>query len=344
MGRRLWLVALILSGLPAPPVMAACALKAAELAVTMSDMRPLVHAQINGSDVLFVADSGAFYSILTRAAVEQFKLPLEPPPSGFVLNGVGGEAQAWLTHVMTFTLLGVPLRNTEFLVVANDPGEGAVGMLGQSVFGIFGDVEYDLANGVIRLVQTQDCRNAVMAYWVKSQPYSAIDIDYATAESTHITSIAYLNGAKISVVFDTGAVTSLLTLQAAKRAGITPESEGVVPAGAKYGFGRRVVKTWIAPFASFRIGDEEVRNTHLRIGAGTMLDVDMLIGADFFLSHRIYVANSQRKLYFTYNGGPVFNLTAEPQGPDNDRAPNSPVPGSPPPNSPTSNSPPPPGK
>jgi tetratricopeptide (TPR) repeat protein len=35
----------------------------------------------------------------------------------------------------------------------------------------------------------------------------------------------------------------------------------------------------------------------------------MLIGADFFLSHRIYVANSQHKLYFTYNGGPVFNLS-----------------------------------
>jgi tetratricopeptide (TPR) repeat protein len=37
---------------------------------------------------------------------------------------------------------------------------------------------------------------------------------------------------------------------------------------------------------------------------------DMLIGADFFLSHRIYVASSQHKLYFTYNGGPVFNLTS----------------------------------
>ena len=39
-------------------------------------------------------------------------------------------------------------------------------------------------------------------------------------------------------------------------------------------------------------------------------DTDMLIGADFFLSHRIYVASSQRKLFFTYNGGPVFNLGA----------------------------------
>jgi tetratricopeptide (TPR) repeat protein len=40
----------------------------------------------------------------------------------------------------------------------------------------------------------------------------------------------------------------------------------------------------------------------------------MLIGPDFFLSHRIYVANSQQKLYFTYNGGPVFNLTHLGQG------------------------------
>jgi hypothetical protein len=66
------------------------------------------------------------------------------------------------------------------------------------------------------------------------------------------------------------------------------------------------VQTWIAPFASFRIGDEEIRNTHLRIGDTGLRDVDMLIGADFFLSHRIYVASSQHKLYFTYNGGPVL--------------------------------------
>ena len=49
----------------------------------------------------------------------------------------------------------------------------------------------------------------------------------------------------------------------------------------------------------------------------------MLIGADFFLSHHVYVANSQRKLYFTYNGGPVFNLTTTPGA-----AANSAVPGS----------------
>src|SRR6185437_4592599 len=39
------------------------------------------------------------------------------------------------------------------------------------------------------------------------------------------------------------------------------------------------------------------------------LDADMLLGADFFLAHHVYVANSQNRLYFTYDGGPVFNLS-----------------------------------
>jgi hypothetical protein len=32
----------------------------------------------------------------------------------------------------------------------------------------------------------------------------------------------------------------------------------------------------------------------------------MVIGADFFMAHRIYVARSQGKMYFTYKGGPIF--------------------------------------
>ena len=110
--------------------------------------------------------------------------------------------------------------------------------------------------------------------------------------------------------FDTGAPTSILSLQAAARAGIKPESPGVVPAGESSGIGRGVYATYIAPFASFKIGEEEIKNTRLRFGGIELPNADMLIGADFFLSHRIYVANSQHKLYFTYNGGPVFNLSA----------------------------------
>jgi tetratricopeptide (TPR) repeat protein len=109
-------------------------------------------------------------------------------------------------------------------------------------------------------------------------------------------------------MFDTGAGPSILSLEAAARAGITPASPGVVPAGMSVGFGS-TYQTYIAPFSSFKIGDEEIKNTRLRVGALNLQNVDMLIGPDFFLAHRIYVANGEHKVYFSYNGGPVFNLS-----------------------------------
>src|SRR5262249_28720177 len=198
----------------------------------------------------------------------------------------------------------------EFIVAGNDIGGGAAGVLGQNVLSLAGDVEYDLANGAIRLFRADDCHKSALAYWAREQPYSVVEIGHATPERPETIGAAFLNGTKIRVTFDTGASTSMLTLDAAKRAGVTPESAGVVAAGTAYGgWGTRLVKTWVAPFPSFRIGEEEIRNTHLRIGAVSLGETDMLVGADFFLSHRVYVANSQAKLYFTYNGGPVFDLT-----------------------------------
>ena len=38
----------------------------------------------------------------------------------------------------------------------------------------------------------------------------------------------------------------------------------------------------------------------------------MLLGLDFIRAHRVLVAHSQRKLYFTYNGGPVFEARPRP--------------------------------
>ena len=53
-----------------------------------------------------------------------------------------------------------------------------------------------------------------------------------------------------------------------------------------------------------------MHNVRLRFANFSMDEGDMLLGADFFLSHRVYVANSQDKLYFTYNGGPPFDVTS----------------------------------
>jgi len=285
----------------------------AELPVTMEGTRPLVHAAINGQDAMFIADSGAFFSSLTPAAAKQFNL--RPDTQwGMWVDGVGGSTTVGLARVKTFRIFNVDLPNIPFYVLGNDLGSGAAGVLGQNVFRL-GDVDYDLANGMISILRTRgDCRKSSLAYWAnaKDLPYSEIDIDFASREKPHTTGEAYVNGRRIHVMFDTGSWSSLLNLDAARRAGVTPDSPGVTPGGAAWGVGHHTVRTWIAPFASFKIGDEEIRNTHLRIGGEGLSGTDMLIGADFFLSHHLLVASSQRKLYFTYNGGPVFNLTTVP--------------------------------
>ncbi len=311
-GRGLLLLLVAAAGLLGSRAHAAgCSLgRLAELPVTMNGLRPLVHAKINGTDALFLADSGAFFSSLTPAAAAEFKLRLVAAPYDLIVRGVGGDAgSVWLTKIQTFTIFDLPVPNVDFLVMGNDLGEGVAGILGQNIFRI-ADVEYDLAKGAIRLIRPNNCKNSELAYWVQnsSQPYSVIDIDLATPLEPHTMGVAYVNGTKIRVIFDTGAAASALTPQAAKRAGVSLDGPGVVAAGYASGIGRRAVKAWIAPFASFKIGDEEIRNTRLRIADLGLSGADMLLGADFFLSHRIYVASSQRKLYFTYNGGPVFNL------------------------------------
>jgi tetratricopeptide (TPR) repeat protein len=259
--------------------------------------------------------------MLSPASAAEFNLNSYPAPFGFFVRGTGGSASVSVAKVKVFTLAGVPIHNVEFLVGGGDSGGGSVGLLGQNVFRI-GDVEYDLAKGAIRLIREEGCKNVNLAYWVKgtSQPYSMMDIEWTTPQSPHTTGTATINGVNIRVMFDTGAYTSVLSQRAAERAGVRVDSPGVTDAGYSRGVGQRLVKNWIAPFASFKLGDEEIRNTRLRIGDAGIESVDMLIGADFFLSHRVYVASKQHKLFFTYNGGPVFNLKTSP-APDPDAAP-----------------------
>jgi tetratricopeptide (TPR) repeat protein/predicted aspartyl protease len=302
----------LLGLLPMGAAHAGCHLGRAEVPVTMIGLRPTIVAKINGTDTTFIVDSGAFYSTLSPAKAAELKLRLGPPPFNLTMNGIGGSADVSVARVKELTIFNVKVPNVEFIVGGSEPGSGVSGLLGQNFLRI-ADIEYDLANGVIRLVRPQGCGKAALAYWATpEQPISAMDIDWATPAEPHTTGMAELNGARIRVVFDTGAATSFVSLRAAERAGIKVDQPGVTFAGLSHGIGSRPVKTWVAPFSSFKIGGEEIRNTRLRIGEFSLSVGDMLIGADFFLSHRIYVASSQRKLYFTYNGGPVFNLNKLP--------------------------------
>lgn len=291
----------------ASPALADCTVsRIAELPVTMQALRPMVDVKINGSPVRLMADSGAFYSGITPGSAATLGLRLEPGPPGMYVKGINGTASISVATVKTFTLAGVDLPNVQFLVGGSEtPGSG---MLGQNILG-FADVEYDLPHGMIRLMKPQGCGRMDLAYWATGRPYSEIDIASRDARNPHTIGTIELNGVKLRATFDTGASTTVVSLAAAARAGIRTDSPGVQPAGVMRGFGRGVMRVWTAPFASFKLDQEEIRNVRIQIGQMD-IDTDMLIGSDFFIAHRIYVSNAQHRMFLTYEGGPVFNVTA----------------------------------
>jgi tetratricopeptide (TPR) repeat protein/predicted aspartyl protease len=313
LGIERWLGALGLLALGGP-VQAECHLgRLVEIPITMLDLQPTMGAQINGAEATFLVDSGAFYSILSPAKAAELKLRLSPAPYGIYVEGVGGAANAYVTTVKELGIFNMKVPQVQFVVSGSEMGNGVAGLLGQNFLRLADD-DYDLSHGVIRLIRPHGCDKTPLAYWVAGteQRYSVIDIERTTPAEPHTLGVAFLNGVRIRVMFDTGASTSFVSRRAAKRAGINLDSPQVKEAGYNSGVGAKQVKTWIAPVELFKVGDEEIHTTRLRIGEFDSPLADMLIGADFFLSHHVYVASSQHKLYFTYNGGPVFNLNQSP--------------------------------
>jgi tetratricopeptide (TPR) repeat protein len=306
---------------PARAATATCKLhKLLERPVTMVGTRPTIPVKINGKEGRFLVDSGAFFSLITPSAAAQFGLKVASDSrfeTGGV-NGVGGRAQAKVTSVFDFGLADMSFHRVD-LVVVDGLGQDIAGVLGENVLGS-ADVEYDLANGIVRIFRPEQCADRVLAYWAENMA-SRLDLVSNASDASHkIEAYGSLNGEKLRVYFDTGASRSMLTLKAAARAGVTPQSPGVVWAGQTGGIGPRQIDTWIARFDSFKLDLEEIQHTRLRMGAMELPDADMLLGADFFLSHRVYVANSQGKIYFTYNGGQVFQLEATARGAPTDQA------------------------
>lgn len=292
--------------------------------MTISGTRPLIDAKINHQDVRFVVDSGAFFSMISDAKAAELKLKMGPAPFGLSIGGVGGHTQTpSVALAKVFTIANVDIPNVEFLVAGSEAGGGSDGLLGQN-FLVNWNVEYDLAKGTIRLFRDSDCSKQFLAYWAvqTDQPYTVTNIEKVTPRYPHAVGHAYINGERIKVLFDSGAFRSLLSLKAAARAGVKIDSPGVVEGGLTSGIGQHMVMSYIVPFASFKFADgEEIKNARLRVADIDVGIADMLIGADFFLSHRIFVANTQDKLYFTYNGGPVFDLRTTSKPAASDQAP-----------------------
>jgi len=145
------------------------------------------------------------------------------------------------------------------------------------------DVEFDLANNMVRLFRTQGCdSNANLAYWDR-KGVEAVGLGSA---DDGIALDVRLNGKQM-------------------------------PAEINTGFARSAVDRAVGGVESFGLGSERVTKPAMqsvdlpdgyRAGAFVLKRElkSVQLGLDFLRAHRVLVAHSQGRIYFSYLGTPVF--------------------------------------
>jgi predicted aspartyl protease len=285
-----------------------CQLKTiAEFHLTMDGNRALVDASINGRPVRLLVDTGSYATIISRPAAADLGLTLTRI-NGLDTYDVNGVDETDVAYVHEFTLGGETAHNVPLVVTAKGlDSDKFQGLLGESILAQ-ADMELDFADGVVRLFRPQGCVGDQVVYWGKA--YSTAPIAPSNdPDDLHI--YATVNGQRVVAALDTGAYRTVVTSQTAARADVSISG----PPDA-----------WVGVFPTIAIGEETIRNARLQVAdlfakdTATPINThlarkidnlpDMLLGADFIGAHRIYVARSQGKVYFSYTGGAVFQAPA----------------------------------
>jgi predicted aspartyl protease len=276
--------------------------------------RPVIDGEINGKKVGVLLDTGAAFSLIRGSAVERLGLSRQWL-RGYRAYGVGGETRLDAVQIDEFRIDKWVHRSWRAIVGGeHDFRDDQAVILGEDLLRQ-SDIEFDLRNKAVRLYQPKDCVGQWLAYWSRE----ALEIPLEGDEKIEFT--VAINGRPLRAHLDSGATLSLLAKADAAQRGITPSSPDVVPSGCVTGIAGRRIDSWSARFESFAIGGEVIRNPRIQFAdmwdktyteLGSRLPrqfasrPQMLLGADFLRSHRVLVARSQGKMYFTYEGGTVF--------------------------------------
>lgn len=288
------------------------------LPVEMVGERATTRIKVNGTDARFILDTGASFNFMSRATAQTLGLRPYPAPFGLRMGGIGGSADVQVAKIRDFGVLGTELHDVLFLVGGSDIGEG---LLGANLLDL-ADLEVDLAQGKATLFRPDGCSKSALAYWATGRDYNVADLHPAGSSDRRSYVDVVINGKKLRALLDSGATATMLGRRAAERVGIDLNGPAVKEGRRIGGIGRKLYQSWIVPIESFSVGTETIQHSQMLvvdddIGGGA---TDMLLGVDFMLAHHMYIANSQGKLYFTYNGGRVFALDTASIGANEDAA------------------------
>jgi len=149
----------------------------------------------------------------------------------------------------------------------------------------------------------EKCASTYLGYW--SKDVLSVPMRRHNTEDMNPRFFVRINGRELEAMIDTGAAFTMMTADAARRAGISLDGPNATRAGDIIGIGNYTASRWTVK-TKFQMGEETVENAELGVENSGMNSADVVLGADFLRAHRVLFAMSQNKLYFSYVGGDPF--------------------------------------
>jgi predicted aspartyl protease len=266
---------------------------------------------INNVPGPMLVDTGAYESMLTRTGTERRNLSLSI--TGRHAVGIGGYSRLYNTRLSDFTVGPAKSGRGWFWVVGDTGDAPAFDAIVGAPFLLQADMELSLAEKKMRFFRGVNCdKTSFLGYW-KGDIYE-IPYDHHLDSSPNPHFAVEVNGKELEAMIDSGAHSTAITADAARRIGLKLDTPGVTRVGYAVGIGTDRVQRWRAT-VDLKIGAELVQNADIGVlGTDGPSGVDVILGDDFLRAHRVLFSRSQDKLYISYVGGEPFRqrTTLEP--------------------------------
>ncbi|QYF95481.1 aspartyl protease family protein [Massilia sp. PAMC28688] len=262
-------------------------------------MLPYVPGSINGMPTMAVIDIGSPYTTLNKAALE--KIGVATIDTGERIRGVGGSAPEVIANVNEIAV-GPARGKGQFQVMAGSRTEYGIN-LGTNYL-LSTDLELSLAEKALRFVQPTNCGKNYLAYWSAD----AVTLPFVFGPEERPLFKVKIDGHELTAMLSTAIEQSVIDVQAA--ASLPGKTAAMFSAEGSTRvrvIGRSTVPAWSSQFKLIEIGDEQISDSKLTVMRLDGIQADVILGLDFLRSHRILISMSQRMLYFTYTGGPLFS-------------------------------------
>ena len=266
------------------------------------DMRPVGVATVNGASVPVMVSTGAPESVVfNKKVLDRRGIGVRSSMNTVVAtdarNPTGVDIVRDISHALIDDFSFGLARHKQGTYLVEDFMDDTFGVrIGAGTL-LQTDLEVALDAGYLKSFKPNGCFRDHLAYWDPQAVEVPSRVDPWKRDQRSVFMVR-IGGKEVWALLSTGSPHSYLPKATAERLGLTPQSPGATREQALPGH-EADKPVWKVPVPLMSIGALDVKGLDLRLMDLPHSGEILVLGVDFLHRHRVYIATSQNKMYFS---------------------------------------------